>query len=384
MEERYVSAPKDLAGLCNELRGRSWLALDTEFLRERTYYAQLCLIQVATDDIVACVDPLLLADISPLLDVIYDTHTIKVIHSASQDLEILCNLRGEPPSPVFDTQIAAMLLGFGNQISYAAMVQSLLGAELDKAHTRTDWSRRPLSQAQINYALDDVRYLADLYRQTQQRLRDLNRLDWLAEDFAALSDPNRYTNPPQEAWRRLRGISRLHGAQRATLRALAAWREAEAQRTDKPRQWVIKDESLLALARQQPRRAGDLEKVPGLDEQRRRNNADAILACVRSARAEPRSAWPQDEDAPRLSEEQDAIVDALMAIVRERGAANQVSPGMLATRKELARLAGGDATVPVMHGWRRELVGDDLRRFLDGHAALHVRGGRIGLDADRP
>lgn len=374
----YIDTPEQLAALCRRLKDRPWLTLDTEFLRDKSYRARLCLLQIAAEDVVACVDPLALEDISPLVDLIYTPSIVKVLHSAYQDLEIFYHLRGAPPQPVFDTQIAALLAGYGDQIGYAALVESLLGVRLDKTHTRTDWSRRPLRPEQLQYAADDVRYLGPLYLRLRDELEQRGRLAWLQEDFAALTDPATYANPPDAAWCRIRGAERLTDAQFALLRALAAWRETTAQRRDRPRQWILSDDSLLELARRMPANPETLAKARGLNPAALDKYGAELLELIRNARHAPSPARPTPEPRPDVSVE--PLVDALMAVVRLRGAQAGISPSTLVNRKQLERLAAGDETIEVLRGWRKGVVGAELEAMLTGTACLRVQDGALRIE----
>ncbi len=260
---RYIDTSAALRELCGQLRGNPWLTLDTEFLREKTYYPRLCLLQVATPELVACIDPLALEDLSPLLDVIYDDSITKVMHAARQDMEIFFHLRHTLPSPVFDTQIAALLLGYPDQIGYGNLVKETLGIELEKLHTRTDWSRRPLSDEQIRYAADDVFHLAQVYRHLVGKLTELGRLDWLSDDFARLTQVDLYRNDPAQAWLKVRGGNRLRGAGLAVLQALAQWRETLARDQDRPRGWLLRDDELVEIARHLPGTLDGARRHPG-------------------------------------------------------------------------------------------------------------------------
>lgn len=372
-EPRYVDTPAALAELCADLRGGDWLALDTEFIREKTYYPQLCLIQIANDAHIACIDPLALADLEPLWQLLYDPAVTKVLHAAQQDLEIFTLLRGTPPTPLFDTQIAATLLGQGEQVGYANLVQALLGVELDKSQVRTDWSRRPLSPAQLTYAADDVRHLRAIYHRQHEELIERGRLVWLAEDFTTLADPERYRVDPDKAWTRLKGAGRLKPRQLAVLRALAAWREREAMRRDRPRRWIVDDNLLIDLARLQPTDEQQLNRLRGLDGERRRRHGETLLAVIAEARDTPADEWPNPERSQPLSLEQEALVDALQSLVKLCAAEHQVSPGSLAGRRELEQLVqGGDITL--LHGWRKALAGDAVQHFLAGETRLTIGG----------
>lgn len=379
MQELFVDTESGLAELCDLLRGQPVLALDTEFLREKTYYSQLCLLQVAAEGVVACVDPLALDTLDPLLDILYDPSVIKVLHSARQDLEIFFDLRGDLPRPLFDTQIAATLQGFGDQIGYANLVQKMLAVELDKLATRTDWSQRPLEAEQLSYAEDDVRYLFKIYYQQVEQLTAKGRMDWLQEDFDALTAIESYALPADDLWKRVRGSQKLKGVQLAILRGLAAWREQRAQNSNRPRRWILKDEVLVDMARRGPSDIAGLEKIRGLESNSIKKNAPALLEVIEQARATAAESWPLRKEGRRLSSAQDALVDLLMAVLRLRAVENEVSPAVLASRKELESLVAGSTDCPVLHGWRGELAGHDLQAVLSGEKVLSVSDGRLLL-----
>lgn len=375
----YIDTAAALAELCTTLRRHPWLTLDTEFIREKTYRPRLCLIQVANPEVVACIDPLALDDLGPLLDIFYDPRILKVFHAARQDLEIFHELRGTLPQPLFDTQVAATLLGQGEQVGYAALVQEELGIALDKGHARTDWCQRPLSAEQLSYAADDVRYLRDVYQRQRQRLETLGRLAWLEEDFAALSDPALYTNPPQLAWQRVKGSNRLKGVQLAVLQQLAAWREERARQHDKPRRWIVADDPLLDMARLMPLDSGQLERLRGLEEGTKRRYAQEWFTLIAAAKQLPREQWPILVEGPRLPPQQEPLVDALMAVLRERCEGAKVTPAAVASRRDLERLVLGDTDVPLLHGWRAAIAGHQLAAFLGGELTIGVRGGHLQL-----
>jgi len=379
MNITYIDNPSNLLVWCNKLREYDWFAIDTEFMREKTYYPQLCLIQIATVDEAVCIDPFGIDDLGPLLELLYDPNMLKVLHAARQDLEIFHVMRGTPPVPVFDTMLAATLLGHGDQIGYGALVKETLGVELDKAQTRTDWSRRPLSAEQLAYAIDDVRYLVQVYQKQHEALGKNGRLAWLADDFAALSAPGLYINQPEEAWLRIKGVHFLKGVQLAVAQQLAAWREQQAQQTDRPRRWVLKDEVIFDMAKQMPASLERLGRIRGLDKSMLERHGKHLLDLIEQGKQCPRESWPQLEQPVRLSADQEALVDAMMAMVRLRAIEQQVSVQTLAPRREVEKLLRADNDSILLHGWRAQLVGHDLQRLLRGELQLRVDEGQLNV-----
>ena len=381
MKEVFVDDPQQLQQLCEELSTESVLALDTEFLREKTYYAQLCLVQIATPTLIACIDPIQITDISPFLTILYDPQKLKVMHSARQDLEIFHDMTQQVPAPLFDTQIAATLLGYGDQLGYANLIEKMLGIKLAKTHTRTDWTRRPLGQGQMEYAMDDVRYLLQVYQMQTEALEKLGRSDWLQKDFAALTDPQLYRQTLEDLWQKVRGANTLKGVQLAVLQQLAQWRERQAVEKNRPRRWIVRDDVLLEIARQLPQTPAALMKIPASDAYLQKN-ADAILAVVEQGKAVPQSQWPTSGKFTRLTPEQEAKVDLLMAVVRTRAAQAQVTPSVLANRKELECLVQGKKQCSVMWGWRAQLVGNELLEILEGDKHVVLDGGEIKVQTE--
>ncbi len=353
-----------LAEACAGWRSAPWLALDTEFLREDTYHPQLCLLQVGDGSRNVCVDAVALKGemLQPLWELVVAPSIIKVLHSASQDLEIFVRLTGQATRPLFDTQIAAALLGEGDQLGYAALVEKRTGIKLDKSLTRTDWSRRPLSAAELAYAADDVRWLAELYPQLRDELAGCGRLAWLQEDAERLSDPARYLNPPEQAWRRLKGLARLPAASQPIGVALAAWREIQAQERDRPRRWIIDDETIYRIADRRPQRAQQLVEL-GLPLKTVERHGEELLELVANSR--PGSGAPLVELALLDAAQKDLLkrlLDALRTIAESTG----IPSTLIAPRAEVEALVryGADAKVTLLGGWRRALAGEALLRLL--------------------
>jgi len=376
-EDLYIDTPEALQELCASLANTDWFCLDTEFIREKTYYPRLCLIQVANPDIVACIDPLAIEDLSPLSALLHDPEIIKVIHAASQDMEIFYYLHQELPAPLFDTQVAASLMGLGDQMGYGRLVEEMLQVSLDKSHSRTDWSQRPLQEEQIRYAADDVRYLRDIYQQERQWLVDHDRLNWLDEDFKGLCNPERYKPDPEQAWKRVKGNQRLKPQQLMVLKDLANWREHKAMESDRPKRWVLKDEVLLELARRAPNQLEELSRIRGLEPGQIRNSGQQIIEIIQKARQRPKTEWPELPRKVRLTEEQDTITDLLMASLRLSGIEASISVQAIATRKDVEQLVLGERELNLLRGWRLELAGRTLLDILSGDSALIVKQGKI-------
>lgn len=372
----HITDSEGLADLCERLRHGEWIGMDTEFIRERTYYPQLCLIQVSGPGVLATVDPLADLDLSPLDALLVDTSITKVLHASRQDFEVLSQARGLIPGPVFDTQIAAALAGYGDQPGYAKLVEAMLGVALAKGHTRTDWSQRPLAPAQIDYAIDDVRYLGEVHHRLREQLVSKDRLGWLREDFAALADPGLYKVEPEDAWRKVKGAGRLRKDRQGALRALAAWRERAAQTADRPRGWIIKDDLLVELVHARPSDAAALAAIRGLGDGLLRRSSDEILACL--AQGAPADAAPTP--AP-LSATEDDLLNLLQVATRLRARELGVSPQSLATRRDLTAKLRGEAGGGLDQGWRRAALGELLDDVIAGRRI--VRNGPSGPELVR-
>jgi len=373
----YIDTAEALTAFCEKLATAPWIAMDTEFLREKTYYPKLCLLQVATPDLAACIDPLALNDLTPILDVLFNENIVKVMHAGRQDMEIIYHLAGRVPAPVFDTQVAAPLLGYPDQVGYGNLVKSVLGVALDKLHTRDDWSLRPLTPAQARYAADDVIYLVEIYQDLNKRLEELGRIDWLAADFRRLADPALYENPPAQAWLKVKGGNRLRGASLAVLQALAEWRERLSRERDRPKGWLLRDDAMVDIARHRPASMDALKRIRGLNERLLDRSGNDLVELVRAAAKNKPAPFPDRGARTPLTASQDAVVDLLMALVRLSAAENDLNPAVLANRKQLEQLALGNQDSPLLQGWRKPLVGDRLSALLAGEVTLKVSDGKL-------
>lgn len=376
-----VTDTATLAALCDRLRTEPYVTVDTEFMRERTYYPELCVVQLAGAADVAVVDALAPGlDLAPLGELLADPAVVKVFHAARQDIEIFLELFGAVPAPLFDTQVAAMVAGFGDQVGYEALVGSLTGGSIDKSHRFSDWSARPLSPAQVTYAAADVTWLRGVYERLRDKLARDGRLDWVAEEMAVLLAPGTYRADPDAMWERLRprtGNRRLLGL----LRAAAAWREREAQRVNIPRQRLMKDESLLEIAAVAPSDAESLARIRGVTRGfAEGKSGQGLLAALREAAALPDDALP---DAPRMrdgSRGSPALVALLRVLLAAKCEEHNVAPRLLASGEDLDRLASEEEPdVPALQGWRREMFGADALALKAGEITLGVMGKRVKL-----
>lgn len=370
-----------LDALCERLRGEAFITVDTEFMRERTYWPELCVVQLAGTAEVAVVDALAPGiDLAPLGLLLADPAIEKVFHAARQDIEIFLLRFGTVPRPLFDTQIAAMVAGFGDQAGYDALVSALTGGQIDKAHRFSDWAARPLSPAQIAYAAADVTHLRGVYEKLRERLERDGRLEWVGEEMAELAEPATYRADPETMWERLRPRT-SNRRQLGLLRALAAWREREAQRANIPRQRMLKDETLLEIAATAPETPEALARARGVSEGFARGRMGAsLLAALAEAKALPDAALPEahaGRDGPRPSP---ALVALLKVLLAAKCEAHHVAPRLVASSDDIDRLATEDEpAVPALHGWRRDVFGAEALALKAGRIALGVEGRRVKL-----
>jgi ribonuclease D len=375
-----ITATADLQAFCAKLAKQPFVAVDTEFMRETTYWPKLCLIQAAGPDVAANIDPLAEGiDLQCFLDILADEKIEKVFHAARQDVEIFNNL-GVIPRPLFDTQIAGMAAGFGEQIAYDALVRQMLRIDIDKSSRFTDWSRRPLSQAQLEYALADVTHLAELYPKLRDRLEKEGRLAWVNDDMASLVDPSNYDTDPDNAWKRLR--PRKHAAKYlAVFRAVAAWRERTAQTRDQPRPRILKDEAIDEIATQAPTDNDALNRLRGVPKGFAGSKfAPDLLETVKAALAHPEAHAPTVEKLSRPAPQPaaGAVVELLKVLLKARAEEAGVASKLIATVADLEKIAADDAAdTQALQGWRREAFGADALKVKRGELALVLDGARV-------
>lgn len=378
-----IEDSESLAQLCARLAKSPFIAVDTEFMRENTYWPELCLIQIADSNEAAAIDPMREGlDLSPLLDLLVENEDVlKVFHAGAQDIEIVYNLTGKTPHPLFDTQIAAMALGQGEQIAYSNLVDSWLGIALDKGARFTDWARRPLDRRQIDYAIGDVTHLSNLFPRMLERLRKTGRGGWLDQEMERLADPANYLNDPELAWKRIRVVGRKPEVL-GRLKSLAAWREREAQNKNLPRGRIIKDETMADIAAHPPRGQADLAKVRGLSPAWASNDIGgrlmAILAAAEPLR--PDEMPPRDDKKPGLGKEGALVADLLKLLLKIRAREISVAARLLARSEELELLAAGQRTgLPMLEDWRFDQFGRDALALVEGKLAFAVVDGKLSM-----
>ncbi len=376
-----ITTTRDLEAFCRDLAGADYITVDTEFLREKTYYPQLCLIQVAGPGGAVAIDPLAEGiDLGPLVAVLDDPGVLKVFHAARQDLEIFYQLTGKIPHPLVDTQVAAMVCGFGESVGYETLVTKLAGAHIDKSSRFTDWSQRPLTDRQLQYALSDVIHLRPAFEKLRKRLARTGREHWLEEEMAVLTDPRTYRVDPDTAWQRLK-VRTTKPRFMAALKELAAWREREAQRRDLPRSRVLRDEALLEIAAHAPTSVEDLARTRGMGRGfAEGRQGQEVLAAVQRGLNLPESEWPRVEPREELPPGLAPVIELLRVLLKMKCDENHVASKLVASAADLEAIAADDeAEVPALAGWRRELFGDDALALKHGRIALAVVDRRVRI-----
>jgi len=367
-----IANTQELAAFCARLSSAPYITVDTEFMREKTYFPQLCLVQVAGPDEARAIDPLAPdMDLAPLFELLANPKVIKVFHAARQDIEIFLHLSDNVPTPLFDTQVAAMVCGFGDSVGYETLASQLAKARIDKSMRFTDWSLRPLTDKQVQYALADVTHLRVVYEKLLRKLERNGRLDWLSEEMGALSEPGTYRTNPEDAWRRLKPRSSSPKFL-AVLKELAAWREREAQERDIPRQRMLRDETLMEIAAHHPADTNELGRTRGLGKGLVEGKMGvALLEAVKRGLALPEDQIPKPPERVELPRGLGPVVDLLKVLLKMKCDEHGVAQKLVANTADVEAIAASDdSDVQALHGWRRELFGED---------ALALKHGRLGL-----
>jgi ribonuclease D len=372
-----------LTALIDRLALSPFVAVDTEFMRENTYWPELCLIQIADEQEAAAIDPLAEdIDLKPLLDLLVDNRDVlKVFHAGGQDLEIVHNLTGKVPIPLFDTQIAAMALGYGEQVGYSSLIESMLGHSLDKGARFTDWSRRPLDKRQIDYAIADVTHLSTIFPRMVDKLKKNGRGGWLDEEMERLADPSSFAFPPEDAWKRLKLPSR-NPAVLGRLKALAAWRETEARNKNLPRGRIVKDETLGELSSHPPKSQEDLGRIRGLSAGWKSNDIGArmIAALAESKPLGPEDLPDREPRRPGLTKDAALVSDLLKLLLKIRSKETGVASKLIARTDELEMLAAGVRDgLNILRGWRFEQFGRDALDLVEGRLAFATENGKLKM-----
>ena len=374
----YLSTQEQLDDFCRQIAGEKVVAVDTEFLREKTYYPKLCLVQIGAGELTAAIDPLLVGDLAPLARIFEDPSVTKVLHACGQDLEVILDGMGCVCAPVFDTQLAAAFLGMRQQVSYGSLVEAYCGVRLPKAESLTDWSRRPLDPEQLAYAEDDVRYLPGIYDRMVSELARQDRLSWVRPEMEALCDPARIKRDPSEAYLRLRRSGSLTRRQLAVAREVCAWRECVAAERDVPRKWVASDEVVVEVCKRTPGSVDRLRRIRGTEQISERDAARLLEAVARGA-ACPAEECPKVTKHLRPSPETEGVIDLMYAVLRLVSEKSGVATQLIATRDDLLDFLQDRDRSPLARDWRWELAGRTLDRLLSGEVGLTVKGGRIEL-----
>lgn len=373
---QHITTPDALSSFCQDISSAAWYALDTEFIRDRTYYPRLCMLQVATTEHVAVIDTLAVGDLSELMALFYGPEP-KIFHAASQDLEIFAHLNDAVPENIFDTQLAASVLGLGPQIGYGALVEHYTQVTLEKSQSRIDWGRRPLPAEAIQYAADDVIYLAQIYPMMVQELKDKGRDTWIADDMRALSSTERYLLKPENAWKKVRSLNRLSGKKLATGRALCEWREGLAQQKDLPRGWILRDDLLVDIAKTQPKNKDALERLRGVKSEFMQQHASTVLGLLKDSANT--GAGEENQEPMRLNPEQRLLLDGLNLVLRYCAHQHQTNPSHVCSRDELVALIAGQRDGDVLSGWKYDIAGQALLDYLAGKSRIEVRDGALVL-----
>jgi ribonuclease D len=377
MDYIYIDSDQKLVDFCALISAAEYCVVDTEFVREKTYYPELALIQVASGQHMGCVDPLVIGDFEPLIKLMRQVDLVKVFHSSSQDLEILFQAFGIVPAPLFDTQLAAAVLGYSHQISYADLVFNITKVQLEKKHTRANWIRRPLSPDELDYAMDDVRYLMPVYHHLKSELEAKNRSAWIDKELLTMTDESTYKVDTFSLWKRLKGVQKLKGIQLQIASLLSQWRETLAQNKNLPKRWVVKDELIIDIARHKPGTVADLAAIRDASDKFVEQHAKTVIELVEKAQTIDPGDWPRHDTVRVITSGQQAIGDCLMAMCRGIAERNNIALASLATRKDIDSLILNRKNSQLAQGWRFEMAGEQLLDFIYGQSLIGVRDGEL-------
>ena len=377
----YIDNQEGLAALAKEAMTSRYVAIDTEFLREKTYYPNLCLVQLCTEGGTYVVDPFAVDDLGVLAPVFENEAAVKLFHAGTQDIEILYREVGAMPRPIFDVQVAAALLGQSYQAGLASLLSSFLGVSLKKSDSFTDWTRRPLAASQLSYAAEDVIYLPRLYEVMTTRLEELGRLHWLDDEFADMTNPENYEVDPYARYRRLKRGNQLSRKQMAAAREVAAWREVQAQRRDIPRKWVLSDEQVVEACKREATSIDELFMVRGVKQGMSTRDAREVAQLMKKAFASDESTWPKPDAPSQCEPNVDFPLDLMQALMRARSKETGIAMQTFGSHGDMALLARGHVEESaLMKGWRRKIIGNDLVRLLEGRIRLGLNENELVVE----
>ena len=378
MQHLLIETQKELDRFCIQSEQSPCLAVDTEFMRDRSYFPKLCLLQLATENELVIVDPFKIQSYDSLKKLFCSPGVVKILHSAQQDMEVFAHEMGITPAPIYDSQIAATFLGLKNQIGYADLVKQELQVRLDKSHTRTDWERRPLSEKQLDYAANDVRYLIDIYRRQTAELDSLGRLGWYQDELDRFLLTLAGTDE-LKLWRRVKGSQSLKGLQLNILKELAIWRESIAKIQNRPRQFILKDDVLIDLVKLKPKTKNDLQALRRFPSNFAASDTGSLLDTIQKAMEQDKSEWPKVPEYVRLSKKQEAIADTLMSIIKICASENNLATELIATRKDIEAVIAKKEHAALLTGWRYEVAGEIVQKFLAGELKISVQNDELQL-----
>lgn len=369
---RLITTQDELAAFCNSVADGHYITVDTEFLRDKTYFPKLCLLQIAGPDQAAVIDPLAEGiKLDPVFKLMQKSKLTKVFHAARQDIEIFHMLSNKIPAPIFDTQVAAAVCGYGESVGYETLVNQIVGAEIDKSSRFTDWSARPLSEKQLAYALSDVTHLRVIYEELKTKVEGAGRTAWIEEEHAYLSDPAIYKIAPEDAWKRLK-FGHMRPKHLAVLRELAAWRELEARKQDVPRGRIMKDDALIELALGMPRKEADLSRMRSVDKHLSKTRVKIIFDCVEKALKLPSSDYPQAKSRRKPSENITSAVAMLQLLLKVQADVHGIASSMIAGKDDMECIALGKEETPALTGWRYDVFGQKAQALLQGKLKLSL------------